>query len=215
MIEKLDIAGNPFVGIFGFSTEKVTLIRPDIGKRKRILEEALKTTVVETTMARTDLVGLFACGNSHGIAVPYFVEKEEVKLIEDIPVFRFMQKYTALANLILVNDFGCVASPLLERKALEDAFGVPVEHATIAGFRNMGAVAFATNKVVYLHPEVSEEEMQFISEMLHVPCGKETANMGIPYLRSCMLGNSHGLFVGSWTTGIEMNNLEDVLEVIV
>jgi len=157
MIEKLDIDGHPFVGIFGISTDKVTLVRPDIGKKRRIIEDALKTKVVETTVGRTDLVGLFACGNSHGILVPYFVEKEEMEAIEDMPVFRVKQKYTALANLVLPNDFGCLASPLLDKNILEDALCVPVEYATIAGFKNTGAVAFATNKVAYVHPDASEE----------------------------------------------------------
>jgi len=57
--------------------------------------------------------------------------------------------------------------------------------------------------------------MDFVSDVLHVPCGKATANMGVPYLRSCIMGNSNALLVGGMTTGIEMNNLEDVMGVLV
>ncbi|MHC1609928.1 MAG: translation initiation factor IF-6 [Candidatus Methanofastidiosia archaeon] len=217
MIEKMSLGGTPFIGIVAFSTEKVTITRTDLSKTKvEKVASVMGTKVLQTSIARTDLIGIFLAGNSKGILVPNIIEKHEYDAMESILPCEIMEiptKFTALGNLVLANDKGCVISPELSRfkEDISSFLGVDVEEGILAGFKNVGSVAVATNKGCLVHPGTTQDKMEWLEEILKVSVDHSTANKGVGYLGGCMIANSKGVVVGDFSTGPELGRIDDVL----
>jgi len=103
MIRQLKFNGNPFVGIFSFTNNNITIIREDIGGLSDTIREALGTELILSTIAATDLAGIYIAGNNNGIISPYVIEDEEIQLIKDAGINNCIlnTKETAIGNLIL------------------------------------------------------------------------------------------------------------------
>ncbi|NOJ33009.1 MAG: hypothetical protein DA329_12815 [Candidatus Nitrosocosmicus sp.] len=122
-------------------------------------------------------------------------------------VERIKSKYTAIGNLIAVNDNGAVISPFIEetnRQVVQDVLGVPSEIMTIAGFIQVGSVVVATNSGAVIHPNASDKEIEYASDILKVDIEHATINGGIPFLSSGIIANSKSVVVGSMTSGPEL-----------
>ncbi|MFQ6089489.1 MAG: translation initiation factor IF-6 [Candidatus Methanofastidiosia archaeon] len=211
MIERLSFFGSSFIGIFALATDEICLCRNDLERTKKI-EEVLGCEVLKTTVGSSDFLGVLCAGNSSGILCPYFTLKEEIETVKDyVDIKRFPSKYTALGNLILANDRGCLASPILKskKKFISDVLDVEVEFAKIAKHHTVGSCGIATNKVAYLHPEATLGEKERVSEILKVPVELVTVNAGVFYLSSSILANSNGVITGELTTGYELSRIED------
>ncbi len=213
MISKLDFDGIPFIGAYGACTDSVTLIRPNLGRKVATVKRVLTTPVLETTIGKSYLCGVFAAGNSQCVVVPYFAEEDEISSIKKgVNCCVYPGKYTALGNLVLANDKACIISPVLDRAFFQDALNTEVVKATLGGFSTVGSVGTVTNKAGVLHPSLSEEDVAFVEEVLRVPCSTATANKGVGYIRLCLLANSYGALAGRQTTGPELVRIEDILE---
>lgn len=213
MITKMYFEGIPFIGAYGFCLDSMTLIMPNLGKKIKKIQEALKTPVIETTIGKSGLLGIFVAGNSTSVVMPHFIEDQEKSLVsEHVHVSVYPGKHTALGNLVLANDRGCIISPLLDRKFFQDALDSEVVCSTLGGFQTVGSVGAVTNHAGMLHPDLTDEDVEFVEELLHISCGRATANRGVGYIRLCLLVNSHGAVVGGQTTGPELVHIEDILE---
>ncbi|MCC7569128.1 MAG: translation initiation factor IF-6 [Candidatus Methanofastidiosa archaeon] len=217
MIERMSLGGTPFIGIVAFSTEHATVVRTGIPEGKmETISSVMGSTTIASTVARTDLAGIFLAGNSNGILIPNILEdfeEEALRAAFDIDVHTVNTKYTALGNLVLANDRGCVISPELagHKEEISSVLGVEVQEGIIAGFKNVGSVAVATNKGCLVHPETSPEKMEWLREVLKVPVNHSTANRGVGYLGGCMIANSKGVVVGDISTGPELGRIDDML----
>lgn len=213
MISKMDFEGIPFIGVYGFCTDAVTCVRPNLGKKQERIRDVLRTPIVEVTIGKSNLLGVFVTGNSRKVVLPYFAEEEEVQSMkEHSEVAVYPRKHTALGNLVLANDKAGIISPVLDKAFFEDALGTEVIKAKLGEFSTVGSIGVVTNKAGVLHPSLSEEDVAFVEEFLRVPCAKATANRGVGFLRLCLLANSHGALAGRQTTGPELVHIEDILE---
>ncbi|MBU6997313.1 MAG: translation initiation factor IF-6 [Theionarchaea archaeon] len=213
MISKLDFEGISFIGVYGLCTDTITLIRPDLGKKLATVEQVLNTPVLETTIGKSYLIGVFAAGNSTCVVVPYFAEDAETEsLREHVTCAVYPEKYTALGNLMLANDKACIVSPVLDPKFFQDALGTEVVRAQLGEFLTVGSVGVVTNRAGILHPQLSDEDIEFVEDVLQISCERATANRGVGYLKLCLLANSHGILAGRETTGPELVRIEDILE---
>jgi translation initiation factor 6 len=88
---------------------------------------------------------------------------------------------------------------------------VQTEYATIAGLKNVGAAAVATNKGVLVHPDIRDDEINLVKGVLRVPIDVGTACSGIKYIGTCVVANSHGAITGENTTGPELGRIESAL----
>jgi len=222
-IERLDFENSPYLGVFGVATDKVLLVREGLQEKKlNVLREVLKVPIIETSIMKSRIVGIFAAGNSNAIVVPYYIWDTELERINaalreyglDIRVEPFLSKLTALGNLILANDKAALVSAKFTReeaKQLEDILGVEVERGIIADFHAVGSVGVVTNKGGLVHPETTEEELEWLRDLFKVDIYLGTANQGVPFVGSCMLANSFGVVVGHLTTGPEIVKIEEAL----
>ena len=211
MIEKYDFKGSENLGFHAVVTNEYILVPQDFNRRD--LFEGLE--VIETKVAKTDLVGLFSAGNSNGIIVPREVSDLEKTRFEDSGVdFKVLEsRSNALGNLILCNDQGALISPKLEdfSEEISEALNVDVTVGKISGL-NPGVSAVANSKGAVIHRDASEEDAEMVMEALdleEIDIG--TVNMGSPFVGSGAAGNDEDLLAGENTTGPEIGRFDRTL----
>ncbi|WP_456365076.1 translation initiation factor IF-6 [Thermococcus sp.] len=222
-IERLDFENSPYLGVYGIATDRVVLIREGLGERKlSVIREVLKVPPVETSVMKSRIIGIFAAGNSNAIVVPWYIWDTELEAIKrsleelgiDMKVVPFRSRLTALGNLILSNDRAALVSVKFSREEadeLEGILGVEVERGMIGDYHAVGSVGVVTNRGGIVHPEATDEEIEWLRDLFGVKIYVGTANMGVPFVGSCMLANSNGVVVGNPTTGPEMVKIEEAL----
>ncbi|ASJ07535.1 translation initiation factor IF-6 [Thermococcus pacificus] len=222
-IERLDFENSPYLGVYGLATDKVVLVREGLGEKKlAVLREVLKVPLIETSVMKSRIVGIFAAGNSNAIVVPWYIWDAELDAINnqlkeygiDVEVVPFQSTLTAFGNLILANDKAALISAKFTReeaKKLEDILGVEVERGMIGDYHAVGSAGVVTNRGGLVHPEATDEELEWLRDLFKVDVYVGTANMGVPFVGSCMLANSHGVVVGHLTTGPEIVKIEEAL----
>ena len=222
-IERLDFENSPYLGVYGTATDRLVLIREGLGEKKlEVLREVLKVPLIETSIMKSRIVGIFAAGNSNAIVVPWYIWDAELERINnqlreygvDTEIVPFQSTLTAFGNLILANDNAALVSAKFSReeaKRLEDVLVVEVERGMIGDFHAVGSVGVVTNRGGLVHPEATDEELEWLRDLFKVDIYVGTANMGVPFVGSCMLANSHGVVVGHLTTGPEIVKIEEAL----
>lgn len=214
MIRRLEIAGNPYVGVFCAANDELLIVAPDVPKSAvRHIVGALETNPIVTRIGHSTVVGSLVAMNSKGILASPFIEEEEIDAIGDA-VYPLPHRLSAVGNNVLCNDHGAVVHPGYDDEAvsfIQDVLGVPVVRGTVAGIRTVGAVAVATNKGAVCHPHARPAEMDLLKSALRVPVMITTANYGVAQVGACMIANSHGAVVGSRTTPIELGRIEEGL----
>ena len=215
------IFGCASIGIYMLATDKIIIVPSSMPKRKaENLAKLLNVQLIQTDLASSPLIGVLACANSRGIILPYTVNEEEVKAIQeswDGEVGIMKSKFTAYGNLILANDKGAIVDSALkseELKVIREVLDVEVIQSSIAGLPYVGSLAVATNKGVLSHPLIRDEEKKLIEDTLKVPVTTGTVNGGIPYISTGLLSNSHEALVGFLTTGPELFIIGQALGVI-
>lgn len=214
MIRRLEIAGNPYVGVFCAANDEVVVVAPDVPKSAvRHIEGALDARAVVTRIGHSTVVGSLLAMNSKGILASPFAEAAELDAIGE-DVYALPHRLSAVGNNILCNDHGAVAHPGYDDRALafiREVLDVPVVRGTIAGMKTTGAAAVATNKGAVCHPHARPAEMELLKATLQVPVMITTANYGAAQVGACMVANSRGAVIGARTTPIEIGRIEEGL----
>lgn len=215
-IAKLDFNGDPNLGLFTVPTDEFCLVGNTVMKKDRKkIEEILGVKTVEARVANSELLGLFTACNSKGIALPSNSKDSEVSFFKKmgLEVLKAEIKQTALGNMILVNDNGCVIPKELSRlkKDLEDCFGVTVKKGTVAGLSIVGSCAIATNRGILVHPNCTEKEMELLESVLGVDGDIGTVSFGSPFVGAGLVANSNGLLIPDNTTGPELQRADEAL----
>jgi len=212
--KQTSVNGEDFVGLLGLATERYAIVCNTF-KDASVLE----VPTMKTMLYGTNLVGLFCAGNSTGLLVPYFIERDMMLKIKksfsdygiDINISTVNDIYTALGNLVVANDKAAIISPKFKSaKVFEDALGVEVVKRNIARYDEVGACCLATNKGFLVHPE-AEPEIKQLEDILKVPGKEGTINFGFPFVKAGLLANTKGYITGLRTSGIELGRIEEAL----
>ena len=217
---RIDILGNSSIGIFGFSTDKYTLLPYNI--KSNLIEAAetiLKNDVILSTVANSHLNGLFAVGNSNHLLLPGLVSNEELdhiasKLNSDVTVHVLDSKITALGNTIVASDDVALVHPeftMEEKKQISEMLDVEVETHDVGISPLIGSLMFRSNKGFLVHPYLEDEEIEWLSSFFKVQGDVVTVNRGLPYPRLGIIANKNGILVGSDTTGPEILRIYEML----
>ncbi len=218
-IEKLDFLGDPNIGFYAIANNEISIIGDKINKRE--VEKTLKVKCFRLKANNTSLVGLFLSMNSNGLIAPDILLDEEISRLKEIAKQFSMNflilktKYTALNNLILANDKGCIISRNFtkrEAKKIEDCLNVETIRMDIYGFKIVGSVGVANNNGCVVHRDTNDDELKKIEEILKVDVETSTVNFGSPFVASGIIANDKGILVGSKTTGPELAIIYDTLK---
>jgi translation initiation factor 6 len=217
MLRRVNLAGNPNLGVSIAATDKVALAPPNLGEKMvQVVEECLQVPVIKTPISGSSLAGALAVGNSRGFLLSKYAFDKEIETIKEtgLEVERIPDRLTAVGNIILANDSGALVNPLLSDEAIDvvsETLDVEVVRGSIANFKITGSVAVATNKGVLVHPSATSEELEFMEKTMKVPADVGTVNQGTRLVGAGTVANSQGVMVGEKTTGPEMARIEESL----
>jgi len=215
-ITRMSFFGNSNIGIYAFANDKVLILPPGIGEDDvREVNSVLNATPIVTKIAGTILNGVFLAGNNNAIVVPRIIFEDELEWVKktirensvDVEIVVLNTKYTALGNLILCNNHGCIVSPLLEEeevKRLANSLGVEVYKARLVNLDIPGSVAVVNDNGGVIHPDASEDDIKLLKSITKVSVEYATVNGGVPYVKSGIVANNKGVVVGGNTTGPEI-----------
>jgi len=214
LLKRLEVAGNPYIGVFSAANDRVLLVPRNLPKSvARQMGEALSADVVATSVMKSTVIGSLIAMNSNGVLATPFIEPDEMEAIGEA-VYPLPHRLSAVGNNVLCNDRGALVHPGYDEDAvnlISDTLGVPVARGTVAGIRTVGAVAVATNRGVLCHPHTRPGEIEVLEKTLAVPAMITTANYGAAQVGACMVANSKGAVVGAPTTPIELGRIEEGL----
>jgi translation initiation factor 6 len=217
LLEKLDIDGNPYLGVFCKCNEKYVIfsnwVKKSIAHR---IADALCVEKINLTISGSSIIGSLLCMNTYGAVVTNFAGETEIAKLKQIVdnVYVIDDRLNAVGNNILATDKGAVVHPGFTKKSINrirDTLGVEVLPATIADFKTVGMAAIATNKGILCHHYAKEEELKLLSDIFKTPVNIGTLNFGVPLVGACTIANTKGAVVGSRTTAIELGRIEDAL----
>lgn len=207
----MDIYRSPNIGIFLKANETHLLVPKGLAQTKtdRLCED-LEVSAVPTSIGESRLLGPLVSMNSNGVVVSRLAEDFEVREIGSatgLNVARLESKLTAVGNLVVANDRGALASPLLDHRALaqvKDVLGTEVHTTPIGEYHQVGSFVVATNRGAAVYPGMDEREVGRIGSMLGVEAYPSSVNSGVPYVASGVVANSRNAIAGSQTTGPEL-----------
>ena len=215
-----NFGGDPNVGAFARSTNKFIIVPPTLPEQDiERLKELFEIPIIETTIAKIEIVGIMIVANKNGILVPYNTTDEEIQTLKkatDIPVERLESKMTALGNIISVNDHGAYVSTQFNKqeiKTISDVLDVEVTQGTIASLHIVGSTTLVNNYGALVHPLAKEREINEFNEFLKVEAEKGTLNRGIPYVGISAIVNDKSAMIGEDTTGLEATTLVQALAI--
>ncbi|MHA1219191.1 MAG: translation initiation factor IF-6 [Candidatus Heimdallarchaeaceae archaeon] len=219
-IAKTTILGNSGLGVFALSTEDFSIVPYSVKESSlKVISDTLGVNLIQTTIANSVLVGTMIVGNSKAIFVPQTIKEKEYKILEEnlsdqTKLVELNSKYTALGNLIVMNDKGAIVSDMLEKNAqkqIQDELNVEITVGNLLGSPLVGSLAMSTNRGALVHPLLSEEEIKEVASILRVKVDVCTINRGIPYPRVGIIANSKGAVIGTDSTGPESMRIFEVL----
>ena len=218
-IYRYTVYKSPNIGIFVKANDSVVLVPHGFAETKTDkLVEYLQVRQVPASVAGTRLLGPMTVMNNNGILLPSIAGDGEVEALRQatrLNVERVDSKFTAIGNLIAVNDNGAILSPLLGGEVdqqVRDVLGVQTQSMAVGGFVQTGSMIVATNAGAGVTPKASEDEIKAISEVLQVPAEELTVNGGIPFLSSGVVANTNSVVVGSLTSGPELIMLSRIFK---
>lgn len=217
MLKRVDIVGNPNIGVFILATDDIAIVPYNLLDNKvSIIEEALEVDVIKSSIAGSNLIGSLAVANNNGIVVSPHVLDKEIKQFEDLglEVAKIPGNYTAVGNIVACNDNGAIVSPFLSEDAvnvLEETLNVDVEPTSMVGSDIIGSLITVTNKGFLMDKKATKNEVKFANDIFGVEGDVGTVGRGISLVGACSLANSNGAIVAKESTGPEMARVEEAL----
>ena len=216
-IAQTRVFGNPQVGVFIFANNEVALIPRDAPEKlEREVAETLGVRVVRASVAGSPLLGIFVVGNDYGVLVPGIAHGWEVDELRaaGLNVAVVDTKYTALSNLIAVNDKAALVSPVIYRevgRVVRDVLGVEAVEFSFKASQLVGSLIVANNYAALVAPDAEREEVEAVKRLLRVDYADVgTVNMGSSFVRGGLVVNDKGGLVGDATTGPELLRIGQV-----
>jgi len=210
------LGSDPNMGLYGFATDKYCIIGAEPNKHVLTkMRDTLGVPIHLSHIAETELAGIFMAGNSNGILLTKISEKYEIaklKKMLDINFAIVKSRETAIGNIVLCNDKGCLVSPLLKRykKSIADCLGVEVDIGTMAGLDVVGSAAVTSNTGCLCHRAAKEEELKKVEQLLKVKTDVGTVGFGSPFIKSSLIVNSKGVIIAETSTGPELGRIDEV-----
>ncbi len=203
--------------MFSTTNNEITLVPLDMEEKDvTIFEERLKTTVLKTNLADSNLIGLYSVMNSNGIILPNIAGENEIALLKKsgLNVYVSSDPQNAHGNNIVANDKGGIASIHLDRTELnkiEDVLGIELVVMKLAGYSAVGSACIATNKGFLAHYGVTEENISQLKNIFKVSGSKGTVNLGTGFVSVGVVANDKGYVAGEKTTAFELGRVEESL----
>ncbi|MCC7553693.1 MAG: translation initiation factor IF-6 [Methanobacteriaceae archaeon] len=217
MLKRLDIVGNPNLGVFILVTEDVAIVPFNLADDKiNQIKEVLEVDIIKSSISGSNLIGSLAIANSKGIIVSPYTFDREIKVLVDygLNVAKLPDKYSAVGNIVAVNDVGGIASPFISSESIEvieDTLDIDVKNSSIIGKDIIGSLITVTNNGFLIDKNASPKELEYAKEIFAVEGNVGTVGRGISFVGACCIANTKGAIVAENSTGPEMARIEEAL----
>ncbi len=219
-MKKTTYFGNPWIGMFIKTNDEVTILPLDsVRKLEDAVKESLGTEIIKSSIADSNLIGIYAAMNSNGVILPNVTGEKELEAMKKngLNVYVSKARNNANGNNIAVNDKGGIVNPHVNKrevKAMEDALGVELVPMKVAGYATVGSLCIATNSGFLSHFKTSDGELGRLKDALKVDGNKGTVNTGTGFVAYGVVVNSKGYIAGESTTAFELGRVEEALGLI-
>src|SRR2546427_9973975 len=163
LLRRLEIAGNPYIGVFCAANDELLIVARDVPKSAvRHIGGALETSPIVASVGHSTVVGSLLALNSKGILASPFIEEDEIEAIGDA-VYPLPHRLNAVGNNVLCNDYGAGVHPGYDDEAVAvigEGLGGSAGRGTSAGLKTGGSVAVATNHDRPCHPHPQPGQME-------------------------------------------------------
>jgi translation initiation factor 6 len=214
-----DVFGSDQLGVYLACVGNVVFHPREL--EAKVVEEiqaSLEAEMAGISIGGSQLIGSLLAGNSKGMAVADLATQEDLDVLTSFgDVVVLESGINTAGNLLLVNEKGAVASPAIPDFGLEilaDVLQTDVTSTTIADHDVVGSLGIANDHGVLLHPDVGQTEVELIQDVLGVKPMVGTVSFGSPFVGAGLVASNSGAYVGSDTTGPELNRIEDALGLI-
>ncbi|OIO64451.1 hypothetical protein AUJ68_06110 [Candidatus Woesearchaeota archaeon CG1_02_57_44] len=220
---KLGKATVPAIGLYGCCSSEICLLGRDMAHAVPQVKRITGLDPILCSISGSSLLGIFAVLDGKNILLPQTVLPQEVVFLEQqgLTCHIIEAKETALGNLIAVGQ-GILASDELSavvKKRVRQALDKPLRPGLIAGLPQVGQLAMplaapqgssnSASSFGFVAATISDEELSYAESALGLRLFRVTVNRGVVHMRSGLLGNAHGLLIGSACTPIEVQQLYD------
>lgn len=118
-----------------------------------------------------------------------------------------------MGNCIACNDYVALVHPELDKETediIADTLGVDVFRTTIASNVLVGSYCVFTNNGGLVHPLISVDELDEVSNLLGVPLCAGTVNRGSDVIAAGLVANDWTSYCGLDTTATEVTVIESI-----
>ncbi|VVB75789.1 Translation initiation factor 6 [Candidatus Tiddalikarchaeum anstoanum] len=212
----IDFYNNPNIGLFFYTTNKITIvptITPD--KLVELIKAELKTKVVMTDVYCTNVDNIFLTGNEEYLFAPTIISPDEKKCLETSGLKLVLIETTlnALGNNMVFHGNNAIINPHFEKKVVEqlEKLGFNVTKTTIAGIETVGANIVIMGDKALVNPDIKKDEIELVEKGLNLKLDFGTVNNGSKLVKSGLVVNKKGALVSSIMTGAEIMRIEEML----
>lgn len=222
-IVKTNLFGGSSIGVYLSISSKMMLYPSVTPKEKVVLfKDAFDDNfpILPLMVNQSALLGCYCVMNLNGIIVPDLITETESEKIKsyvekyDMNYCEISTRDNAIGNLIMTNDKGSVISSYLKNNVtqIQDTLDVEVLILDYATTRLAGSAGITNNKGCCVHPMVTDDEADMISDVLKVPIDVSTINMGDPFVHAGIAANDFGAIIGDLSSGPEMMRITNMLK---
>ncbi|MEM4296618.1 MAG: translation initiation factor IF-6 [Candidatus Anstonellales archaeon] len=219
MIKKTSYFGNPHIGIFCFCNDKVAIL-PYNNKFSAIIKEALDVEIIETTISQSPFIGIYTAGNNDILIMPDIISSSELTKIKNgldgiADIYLIKTNMNALGNNIVVGKKAILINPNLMpyKDSIEDIFGIETIAIDIAGYKTIGSLLVTNDKGFVVSYKAGLEDLARLEKILGIRGKRTSINLGLAFPKLGIIANKKGIVFGELTTGIEIANVIEGLDV--
>jgi len=213
-INRLKILGSVNIGLYAKANNNFLIYYSGITSRKvKKLINGLKVEPIPIKPLNTRIISPFIALNSRGLIISRYLDldlKDNIKSAikgKDLELVELDTKYTAIGNLVIINDHAALTSPILPnrvRREIADKLDVEVSSITIGRFSYIGSLMVVNNIGGLAAPVIKEDELNFIRSLFKIDVLTGTVNNGIYFVSSGIILNDKAIYVGENTVGREL-----------
>ena len=198
----LNIYSNSNIGLYLFTTEKITFCGIKLRKEQReTIERILKTKIVTLSVAGTPYPGLFLLELEDEILAPSIIFDHEKKLLEkhsEKKVSTIETSETALRNIVGLHGNKAVVSKITE-KTIKDYLikkGIKLVEIEHSEFDNIGSLMVLGREKGLIAPVLEDKILLKLEKFLEIELIETTVNNHGVFLSSGISHNSNGILIG-------------------
>ena len=216
-VSRIQLDGNSLVGLYILPLQDKVLVGMEVSDSlKKTIEEVFEAEIVQTSIAGTPLIGVFAATDGEKIIVPHIIFDHEKKALDDagIPYKVIESHLTCHGNNVAVTKNGLLTNPDYEEQAVEEIekfFNLEAVPFTFGDVPTIGSFLTHNSEYGLVSHDFSEDILQQISDILDLVLTTGTVNMGSTQVKSGVAVNDSGFLIGENSGGPEVVNADEGL----